>query len=29
MSEGKHLTTDGLDLIKTIKNKMNTKRKID
>jgi translation elongation factor EF-Ts len=29
MSEGKHLTTEGLDLIRTIKNKMNTKRKID
>ena len=29
MSEGKHLTTEGLELIKNIKNKMNTKRKID
>ena len=29
MSEGKHHTTEGLDLIRTIKNKMNTKRKID
>ena len=29
MSEGKHLTTEGLELIITIKNKMNTKRKID
>jgi hypothetical protein len=27
MNEGKHLTTEGLDLIRTIKNKMNTKRK--
>lgn len=27
MNEGKHLTTEGLDLIHTIKNKMNTKRK--
>ena len=29
MSEGKHLTTEGLESIITIKNKMNTKRKID
>jgi hypothetical protein len=29
MSEGKHLTSEGLDLIISIKNKMNTKRKID
>lgn len=29
MSEGKHLTPEGLELIITIKNKMNTKRKID
>ena len=29
MSEGKHLTTEGLELVKKIKNKMNTKRKID
>lgn len=29
MSEGKHLTIEGLDLIRGIKNKMNTKRKID
>ncbi len=28
MSEGKHLTSEGLDLIRKIKNKMNTKRKI-
>ena len=27
MNEGKHLTIEGLDLIRTIKNKMNTKRK--
>jgi hypothetical protein len=27
MNEGRHLTTEGLDLIRTIKNKMNTKRK--
>jgi LAGLIDADG endonuclease len=27
MKEGKHLTSEGLDLIFTIKNKMNTKRK--
>jgi LAGLIDADG endonuclease len=27
MNEGKHLTTEGLDLIRAIKNKMNTKRK--
>jgi hypothetical protein len=27
MNEGKHLTTEGLNLIRTIKNKMNTKRK--
>ena len=27
MNEGKHLTTEGLYLIRTIKNKMNTKRK--
>jgi translation elongation factor EF-Ts len=27
MNEGKHLTTEGLDLIRTIKDKMNTKRK--
>jgi hypothetical protein len=26
MSEGKHLTTEGLDSIRTIKNKMNMKR---
>jgi len=26
MNEGKHLTTEGLNLIRTIKNKMNTKR---
>ncbi len=29
MSEGKHLNNEGLDLIRTIKNRMNTKRKID
>ena len=29
MSEGKHITSEGLDLIRTIKNKMNMKRKID
>lgn len=29
MSEGKHHTTEGLDIIISIKNKMNTKRKID
>ena len=29
MSEGKHLTSEGLDLIRRIKNKMNMKRKID
>jgi len=29
MSEGRHLTSEGLDLIRTIKNKMNMKRKID
>jgi len=29
MSEGKHLTTEGLYLIRTIKDKMNMKRKID
>ena len=29
MSEGKHHTSEGLDLIISIKNKMNTKRKID
>ena len=29
MSEGKHLTTEGLELVKKFKNKMNTKRKID
>ena len=29
MSEGRHLTSEGLDLIVTIKNKMNMKRKID
>jgi hypothetical protein len=29
MSEGKHLTTEGMDWIRTIKNKMNMKRKID
>jgi hypothetical protein len=29
MSEGKHLTSEGLDLIRTIKNKMNMKRKIN
>ena len=28
MSEGKHLTTEGLETIQTIKSKMNTKRKI-
>lgn len=28
MNEGKHLTAEGLDLIISIKNKMNTKRKI-
>ena len=27
MNEGKHLTNEGLYLIRTIKNKMNTKRK--
>jgi hypothetical protein len=26
MNEGKHLTTEGLDLIRTIKNKMNSCR---
>lgn len=29
MSEGKHLTPEGLELIRAIKNKMNTQRKID
>lgn len=29
MSDGKHLTSEGLDLIRTIKNKMNMKRKIN
>lgn len=29
MSEGKHLTTEGLNLIITIKNRMNNNRKID
>ena len=29
MGEGKHLTTEGLNLIRTIKNRMNTKRKIE
>ena len=29
MNDGKHLTTEGLYLIQTIKNKMNTKRKIE
>jgi len=29
MDEKKHLTPEGLDIIKRIKNKMNTKRKIN
>jgi len=29
MNEGKHLTIEGFNLIRKIKNKMNTKRKID
>ena len=29
MSKGKHLTTNGLNLIRIIKNRMNTNRKID
>jgi len=29
MNEGKHLTIEGFNLIRKIKDKMNTKRKID